>query len=106
MAVLRSGRLETPRRVQGRATGARTRVATDGGRLVRGGSAALGCASQGAYFETSCVMRNSERNSTLRRLLSHVRYEVLPTPSAENAVREHLAPGFTVTITASPAKGL
>jgi methylenetetrahydrofolate reductase (NADPH) len=51
-------------------------------------------------------MRNADRNVTLRRFLSHVRYEVLPTPSAEEAVREHLPPKFTVTITASPAKGL
>ncbi|MFN2563314.1 MAG: methylenetetrahydrofolate reductase [Jatrophihabitans sp.] len=51
-------------------------------------------------------MRNTERNVTLRRLLSHARYEVLPTPAAEQAVREHLPPRFTVTVTASPAKGL
>ncbi len=50
-------------------------------------------------------MRNKNR-AVLRRLLSHARYEVLPTPSSEDVVRTHLDPGFTVTVTASPSKGL
>ncbi|HSE71819.1 MAG TPA: methylenetetrahydrofolate reductase [Nocardioidaceae bacterium] len=51
-------------------------------------------------------MRNKHRQATLHRLLSHVRYEVLPTPTIEDKVLEHLPPGFTVTVTASPSKGL
>lgn len=51
-------------------------------------------------------MRNKQSVATLRRLLSHARYEVLPTASAEEAVLTHLPAGFTVTITASPSKGL
>ena len=51
-------------------------------------------------------MRNKDRASLLRRLLAHARYEVLPTASIEDTVLEHLPPGFTVTITASPSKGL
>jgi methylenetetrahydrofolate reductase (NADH) len=45
----------------------------------------------------------------LRRLgplLHQVRYEVLPTPSAEAAVTEHVPREVTVTVTASPTKGL
>jgi len=42
----------------------------------------------------------------LRRLLEHVRYEVLPTASIEQVVLEQLPPGFTVTVTASPSRGL
>ena len=44
--------------------------------------------------------------SSLVDLLQHARYEVLPTASTEDKVHEHLAPGFTVTVTASPSKGL
>jgi len=51
-------------------------------------------------------MRNNERVDVLRRLLAHARYEVLPTASIEATVLEHLPPGFTVTVTASPSKGL
>jgi methylenetetrahydrofolate reductase (NADPH) len=39
-------------------------------------------------------------------LLRAPRYEVLPTPSAEQAVAEWLPLELTVTVTASPAKGL
>lgn len=42
----------------------------------------------------------------MRRLLQRVRYEVLPAAAAEDLVLEHLPPGFTVTVTASPSKGL
>jgi methylenetetrahydrofolate reductase (NADPH) len=52
------------------------------------------------------TMRNKAATAVLRHLLTHARYEVLPTASAEAAVLEHLAPGFTVTVTASPSKGL
>ncbi|MDQ2796760.1 MAG: methylenetetrahydrofolate reductase [Actinomycetota bacterium] len=51
-------------------------------------------------------MRNRAASVGMRRLLAHARYEVLPTASCEDTVLEHLAPGFTVTITASPSKGL
>ena len=51
-------------------------------------------------------MRNRERAAVLRRLLAHARYEVLPTPAIEEQVLEHLPRGFTVTVTASPSKGL
>ncbi|HVK29154.1 MAG TPA: methylenetetrahydrofolate reductase [Nocardioides sp.] len=44
--------------------------------------------------------------AAVRHLLSHVRYEVLPTARTEDAVLAHLPPGSTVTVTASPAKGL
>lgn len=44
--------------------------------------------------------------AALTRLLSHVRYEVLPTARTEEAVVAHLPRGSTVTVTASPAKGL
>jgi methylenetetrahydrofolate reductase (NADPH) len=51
-------------------------------------------------------MRNKPAEALLRGLLSSARYEVLPTASAEQAVLTCLPPGFTVTITASPSKGL
>jgi methylenetetrahydrofolate reductase (NADPH) len=51
-------------------------------------------------------MRNKALAALLRNLLSRARYEVLPTASCEALVAEHLPPGFTVTITASPGKGL
>ncbi len=44
--------------------------------------------------------------TAVRRLLDTARFEVLPTPSAEEKVRTHLPPGRTVTVTASPTKGL
>lgn len=47
--------------------------------------------------------------SGLRRvvpLLHQARYEVLPTRSAEEAVLEHVPREVTVTVTASPTKGL
>ena len=44
--------------------------------------------------------------SALVGLLKHARYEVLPTATTEQKVCEHLAPGHTVTVTASPSKGL
>jgi methylenetetrahydrofolate reductase (NADPH) len=39
-------------------------------------------------------------------LLAHPRFEVFPAPSIADAVTEWIPPGMTVTITASPAKGL
>jgi methylenetetrahydrofolate reductase (NADPH) len=52
-------------------------------------------------------MRNKSRNAaTMLRLLDNARYEVLPTPSTEDKVLEHLPTERTVTVTASPGKGL
>jgi methylenetetrahydrofolate reductase (NADPH) len=52
-------------------------------------------------------MRNKTRNAaTMLRLLENARYEVLPTPSTEAKVLEHLPTERTVTVTASPGKGL
>ncbi|MET7391942.1 methylenetetrahydrofolate reductase [Dactylosporangium sp. NPDC005572] len=51
-------------------------------------------------------MRRGERAAVLHRLLTNARYEVLPTARIEAVVAEHLPPGRTVTVTASPAKGL
>ena len=39
-------------------------------------------------------------------LLAQPRYEVFPTGSVEQAVADWVPPGMTVTVTASPAKGL
>ncbi|MEO9140363.1 MAG: methylenetetrahydrofolate reductase [Jatrophihabitans sp.] len=52
------------------------------------------------------MIRNKTTKGYLRTLLANARYEVLPTPSCEDVVLEHLPRGFTVTITASPSKGL
>ena len=51
-------------------------------------------------------MRNKSTSATLIRLLENARYEVLPTASMEDKVLEHLARDHTVTVTASPSKGL
>ena len=50
-------------------------------------------------------MRNTDR-ATLRRLLQHARYEVLPTPSTEAKVVDEVPLTVPVTITASPTRGL
>ena len=39
-------------------------------------------------------------------LLRHPRYEVFPAANVEDAVLEWVPLGLTVTVTASPAKGL
>ena len=52
-------------------------------------------------------MRNKTRaTATMVRLLEHARYEVLPTPSVEEQVLANVATTTTVTVTASPSKGL
>jgi methylenetetrahydrofolate reductase (NADPH) len=51
-------------------------------------------------------MRNRRTSESLRILLARARYEVLPTPSCEAVVAEHVPTGSTVTVTASPSKGL
>jgi methylenetetrahydrofolate reductase (NADPH) len=52
-------------------------------------------------------MRNkSEAKHSLVGLLQHARYEVLPTPSTEEKVLAHIPVDRTITVTASPSKGL
>jgi methylenetetrahydrofolate reductase (NADPH) len=52
-------------------------------------------------------MRNKTAvSTTTARLLENARYEVLPTPSIEDKVLEHVPVSVTVTVTASPTKGL
>jgi methylenetetrahydrofolate reductase (NADPH) len=51
-------------------------------------------------------MRNKRTTATLVRLLENARYEVLPTASTEEKVLEHVPRDRTVTVTASPSKGL
>jgi methylenetetrahydrofolate reductase (NADPH) len=50
-------------------------------------------------------MRNKDR-ATLRRLLTHARYEVLPTSTIEAKVLETVPTSVPVTVTASPSRGL
>jgi methylenetetrahydrofolate reductase (NADPH) len=54
----------------------------------------------------SFIMRNKARSRVTHRLLAHARYEVLPTPSIEETVVEHVPLDVTLTVTASPSKGL
>lgn len=51
-------------------------------------------------------MRNKRVAETIARLLTNARYEVLPTASTEDKVLEHLPRDRTITVTASPSKGL
>jgi len=51
-------------------------------------------------------MRNKRHGSFLADMLTSTRYEVLPTGTIEDKVHQYLPAGFTVTVTASPAKGL
>ena len=51
-------------------------------------------------------MRNKRTSATLVRLLENARYEVLPTATTEDKVLEHLPRDRTITVTASPCKGL
>jgi methylenetetrahydrofolate reductase (NADPH) len=52
-------------------------------------------------------MRNKvQATATMVRLLENARYEVLPTASIEATILEHVGPGTTLTVTASPSKGL
>jgi methylenetetrahydrofolate reductase (NADPH) len=59
-----------------------------------------------AHHDSSLIMRNKSVRSTLVRLLENARYEVLPTASAEEAVLAHVPRERTVTVTASPSRGL
>ncbi|MEP7090670.1 MAG: methylenetetrahydrofolate reductase [Nocardioidaceae bacterium] len=51
-------------------------------------------------------MRNKQHTAFLADMLTSARYEVLPTGSIEDKVLQHLPLGRTVTVTASPAKGI
>ena len=51
-------------------------------------------------------MRNKNYQPFLADMLTSARFEVLPTGSIEDRVLEHLPVGRTVTVTASPAKGI
>ncbi len=52
-------------------------------------------------------MRNRSRTSeTTVRLLEHARFEVLPTATIEDKLLEHVPVERTITVTASPSKGL
>ena len=51
-------------------------------------------------------MRNKHTTETLVRLLENARYEVLPTASTEDKVLKHVPRDRTITVTASPSKGL
>jgi methylenetetrahydrofolate reductase (NADPH) len=51
-------------------------------------------------------MRNKAAAAVVRRLVANARYEVLPTASCEGTVVEHVGLDRTITITASPSKGL
>lgn len=51
-------------------------------------------------------MRNKRHQAFLADMVTSARFEVLPTGSVEEKVLEHLPVGRTVTVTASPAKGI
>jgi methylenetetrahydrofolate reductase (NADPH) len=53
-----------------------------------------------------CSMRNKRQATFVARLLESARYEVLPTGSIEDKLLEHVPTERTITVTASPAKGL
>jgi len=51
-------------------------------------------------------MRNKVTGAFLADMLSSARYEVLPTASIEDKVLEHVPADRTLTVTASPSKGI
>jgi methylenetetrahydrofolate reductase (NADPH) len=51
-------------------------------------------------------MRNKSQAAFIAGLLQNARYEVLPTASIEQKLLEHVPTDRTLTVTASPAKGL
>lgn len=51
-------------------------------------------------------MRNALHAPGVLAALESARYEVLPTAKVEDAVLEHVPAGHTLTVTASPGKGL
>jgi methylenetetrahydrofolate reductase (NADPH) len=54
----------------------------------------------------SSTSRAPQASSALARLVRDARYEVLPTARIEDELLEHVPPGRTISVTASPAKGL
>jgi methylenetetrahydrofolate reductase (NADPH) len=55
----------------------------------------------------SRIMRNKTKaTDTMVRLLENARYEVLPTATIEDKLLEHVPVERTITVTASPSKGL
>jgi len=50
--------------------------------------------------------QRADRDRTMRRLLTHTRYEVLPTATTEDKVVASVPTDVAVTVTASPGKGL
>jgi methylenetetrahydrofolate reductase (NADPH) len=52
------------------------------------------------------AMAEESTTGMLVRLVDHARLELLPTPSVEDQVLAHLPRSRTVTVTASPSKGL
>ena len=54
----------------------------------------------------SAVRSIGQRNEAVHRALTHARYEVLPTPSAEATVLEHIPKQLRLTVTASVSRGL
>ena len=64
-------------------------------------------ADDGAYYGIGRMMRNKTQVAdTTVRLLEHIRYEVLPTATIEDRLLEHVPVERTLTVTASPNKGL
>ena len=64
-------------------------------------------ADDGAYYGIGRMMRNKTQVAdTTVRLLEHIRYEVLPTATIEDKLLEHVPVERTLTVTASPNKGL
>ena len=51
-------------------------------------------------------MRNKSHGAFLADMLTSARYEVLPTGHIEEKVLEHLPLERTITVTASPTKGI
>ena len=51
-------------------------------------------------------LRGRRYDAFLADMLTSARFEVLPTGTIEDKVLEHLPPGRTVTVTASPTKGI
>jgi methylenetetrahydrofolate reductase (NADPH) len=54
----------------------------------------------------SCILRNNRYGPFLADMLTSARFEVLPAKSVEDKILEHLPPGRSLTVTASPAKGI
>lgn len=52
------------------------------------------------------MIRSKSVREAMARLLDHARYEVLPTATAEEKVLANVPVGRTITVTASPSKGL